>query len=234
MSIHAAAGLPISGPSAERHALLKKAALWSFLGMIGAAVVAVASTRYAAPAIYGMGGRWGGLFAVLGSFLVAHYVARNMVYGSLKVPGFILAVVMQGFALGFLLLQTILIAGSAEEGFALITRCMFLTALTSGGLLVYAWFNKGDLSWVKGGLAMLGLPMLVLMAISWAFPIGGTLGLVIAAVFVVVSAFGLLRRVHAVVHEMDENMHVEAAYEITMGVLILFWNLLNLMNRLRR
>ncbi len=234
MSIHAAAGMPLSGPSADRHALLKKAALWSFVGVVASAVVAIASTRYAAPTIYGVGGRWGGTIAILGSFLVAHYVARRMVYGNAKVAGFVLAVVMEGFSLGFLLLQTLVMAGSAAEGFALITRCMFLTSLTAGGLLVYAWFNKSDLSWVKGGMAMLGLPMLVLMAMSWAFPIGGTLGLIIAVAFVVVSAFGLLRRVHVVVHEMDADMHVEAAYEITMGVLVLFWNLLNLMNRVRR
>jgi FtsH-binding integral membrane protein len=233
MSIHAASGVPLAGPSDERRAFLKKTALWSCGGVLVAAIVAVFSTTLLAPAIYGAAGGWGGLIAILGSFAIAHYVARGMVYGGAKVPGLILAVVMEGFSLGFLLLQTILTFG-VGGGLALVERCMFLVALTGGGMLAYVWFNKSELSMVKGALTMLSLPMLVAMALSWAFPIGGVLGIAIAAVFVAVSCFALLRKLNVVVHEMDETMHVEAAYELSMSVLVLFWNLLNLLNRLGR
>lgn len=233
MSIHAAHGVPLAGPADSRRAFLKKTAVLSFVALLASAVVATASTYFAAPMVYEVGGSLGGLVAILGSFFVAHYVARKMVYGDQKVPGLILAVVMEGFSIGFLLLTTLLRFG-AFEGFGLIAQCMGLTGATAGGMLLYVWFNKSELSLVKAGLSMLGLPMLILMGISWAFPIGGTLGLIVSVVFVVVSAAGLLYRLNAVVHELDEDMHIEAAYEITMGILVLFWNLLNLLNRLRR
>jgi FtsH-binding integral membrane protein len=233
MSIHAAHGVPLAGPADSRRAFLKKTAALSFVALVASAVVATASTYFAAPVVYGVGGGFGGMIAILGSFFVAHYVARKMVYGASKLPGLVLAVVMEGFSIGFLLLTTILKLG-AFEGFGLIAQCMGLTGATAGGMLLYVWFNKSELNLVKAGLSMLGLPMLILMGLSWAFPLGGAFGLIISVVFVVVSAAGLLYRLNAVVHEMDEDMHVEAAYEITMGVLILFWNLLVLLNRVRR
>jgi FtsH-binding integral membrane protein len=66
------------------------------------------------------------------------------------------------------------------------------------------------------------------------WPVQGVLGLVISLVFVVVSAGGLLYRLNHVVHELDTDQHIEGAYEITMGILILFWNLLSLLNKFRR
>jgi len=33
---------------------------------------------------------------------------------------------------------------------------------------------------------------------------------------------------------MDDDMHVEAAFEITMALLVLLWNVISLLNRSRR
>ena len=54
----------------------------------------------------------------------------------------------------------------------------------------------------------------------------------LSAVFVVVSAAGLLYQVNQVIHRLRTDMHIEGAYLITMGVLVLFWNLLSLLMRL--
>ncbi|MDP2340012.1 MAG: Bax inhibitor-1 family protein [Deltaproteobacteria bacterium] len=240
MSVAAGYAPPISGPSEARITFLRKVGVFTFLALAISGVIAVVSTFTVAPAVYSMG-RWGALVAILGSFMISHYVARKMVYGGAKIPGFILAVVFEGISFGFLLLSTISympIGGNAEqafiEGIGIIAKAMAITAASGLGMLVYVWFNKSELNMVKAGLSILGLPMLVLMVLQFVFPIGGTLGLIICAVFVVASGAALLYRLNSVVHEYDENQHIEAAYEISMALLVLLWNVISLLNRLRR
>jgi FtsH-binding integral membrane protein len=119
-------------------------------------------------------------------------------------------------------------------GIGLVVQCMMITAAPAGGMLLYVWFNKSEFSWLKAGLAMVTVPMLLAMVLGVVWPVGGAIGLGITALFVVVSAAGLLYRLNHVVHELDTDQHIEGAYEITMGILILFWNLLSLLNKLRR
>jgi hypothetical protein len=38
---------------------------------------------------------------------------------------------------------------------------------------------------------------------------------------------------NTVVHEFDDDMHIEASYEISMSLLVLLWNIISLLNRLR-
>jgi FtsH-binding integral membrane protein len=87
---------------------------------------------------------------------------------------------------------------------------------------------------LRAGLAAVSLPMLVLMGVSFVFPIGGILGVLLSGVFVVVSAGGLLYQINAVLHRLRATQTVEGAYLITMGVLVLYWNVLTLLMRLRR
>jgi len=79
-------------------------------------------------------------------------------------------------------------------------------------------------------------PMLALMAVSFIFPslFGGTVGLLLSVVFVVVSAAGLLYQINVVLHRLKTNQHVEGSYMITLGILILYWNILTLLMRLSR
>lgn len=232
MSVYASAAPAISGPAAERHAFLKRTALWTLGGLVVAAVVGSVSMVTVAPAIF-QAGRYGGTIAVLGTFFLAHFVCRKMVYGGAKVPGFALAVLAEGVALGCLLLITVSMAGL--RGATEITiQALGLTAATALGMLIYVWFSKGELKLVGAFLSMAFVPMLILMAIGVFFPIGGTFGLIVSALFVLVSAAGLLYRLNHVVHALGTDQHVEGAYEITMGVLVLLWNLITLLSRLRR
>ena len=79
---------------------------------------------------------------------------------------------------------------------------------------------------------MLMMPMLILMVVSFVFPIGGTLGLIMAAGFVVFSAGALLYSTNTVLHDLDTTMHIEGAYLMSMALLTLLWNILNLLMRL--
>ena len=236
MSVASAYAPAVSGPSEARLAFLRKVGVWTFLSLAATAVIAVISTVTIAPLLMSMGGaiaRWGSLGLILGAFALSHYVARGMVYGEAKLPGLGLAIVGEGVSFGFLLLST-LSFGPAADGLRIIATAMGITAASGLGMLLYVWFNKSDLSLVKAGLSIMGLPMLVLMAVSFIFPIGGVFGLIICAVFVVASGAALLYRLNTVVHEFDEDAHIEAAYEISMSLLVLLWNVISLLNRLRR
>ncbi len=240
MSVATGYAPAISGPSESRLAFLRKVGLLTFAALAAAAVIAVVSTVTVAPVVFGFG-RLGIFVVVVGAFMVSQYVARKMVYGEAKIPGFILGIVGMGFCFGFLLLATVsyVPVGETPEaariaGFGIIAKAMGITAASALGMLVYVWFNKSELSMVKAGLSVLGLPMLVLMVLQFAFPIGGIFGLIISVVFVVVSGFSLLYRLNTVVHEFEEDQHIEAAFEISMALLVLLWNIISLLNRLRR
>lgn len=176
------------------------------------------------------------LAVILGSFGVAQYLAPRLVFGdgSSKWLGFGLAVVFQGVAMGYLLLMAILMTLGAVPW--LLPLAIGLTATTGVGMAAYVWTSPREFSFLGAALSALGLPMLILMGVSFAFPalFGGTLGLVLSAVFVVISAAGLLYQVNQVVHQLRTDMHVEGAYMITMGLLVLFWNILVLLMRLTR
>lgn len=234
MSVHSAYAPAVSGPSEARLAFLRKVGLWTFGGLSLAAVVAVVSMYTIAPIVMAL--PFGALIGILGTFFFAHYFCRKLVYGEMKVPGFLMAVVAEGISFGFLLLATIFYAGpdSVGEGLGIVVQGMALTAASAFGMLVYVWFNKSDLSMVKAGLSVIGIPMLILMALQFVFPIGGIFGLVICSVFVIASGASLLYALNVVVHEMEDDMHIEAAYEITMKLLVLLWNVIQLLNRLRR
>jgi FtsH-binding integral membrane protein len=232
MSVAHAYAPAISGPSEARLAFLRRVGLYTFGGLSLTAVVAVLSTMFVAPLVFSFG-RFGVLAAVFGSFALSHYVARSMVFGAAKVPGFVLGMVGEGVSFGFLLLVTLTI-GSVADGYAVLMKAMAITAASGAGLLAYVWFNKSDLSLVKAGLSVLGLPMLVLMVLQMVFPMGGAFGLVVCIGFVLFSGAALLYKLNVVVHEMDEDMHIEAAFEITMALLVLLWNVISLLNRLRR
>jgi FtsH-binding integral membrane protein len=234
MSVTQAFAPAVSGPSEERLAFLRKVGLYTFGGLALTALVATVSTMTIAPMVLSI--PYGGMIGVLGAFLFSHILCRRMVYGTAKVPGFVLGMVGEGVSFGFLLFITLFGFGNVglAEGASVIARAMGLTAASGAGLLAYVWFNKSDLSLVKAGLSVLGLPLLVLMVLQLFFPVGGTLGLVIAIGFVVFSAAALLYKLNVVVHEMDDSMHVEGAFEITMALLVLLWNIISLLNRARR
>ncbi len=221
----------VSGPSQARLAFLRKVGVGTFLSLAATAVVAVLSTMFIAPIVMNFG-RFGVMAAIFGTFALSHWVARGMVYGNAKVPGLALAVVGEGISFGFLLLSTLAIGG-AGEGMRIIATAMGITAASGLGMLVYVWFNKSELSLVKAGLSTMGMPMLVLMAVSFVFPFNGVFGLIVCAVFVVASGAALLYRLNTVVHEFDDDMHIEASYEISMALLVLLWNIISLLNRLR-
>ena len=78
--------------------------------------------------------------------------------------------------------------------------------------------------------------MLIVMGVSFAFPslLGGTAGLLLGGLFVLISVGSLLYQLNTVMHRFTVSMHIEGAYTLTIGILVLFWNILSLLMRSNR
>ena len=101
------------------------------------------------------------------------------------------------------------------------------------GLTAYVWTNPSEFRWATAIMSALGLPMLLLMLLSFIWPIGGTFGLILSIVFVAVSCLGLLTSVRDVLHGLSEDQAVPGAFILSMSIIMLFWNLLVLLMRLQ-
>jgi FtsH-binding integral membrane protein len=227
--------IPVARASeADRITFLRRTLAWTAGGIGIASVTGVASAVALATMPWLLTG-YMPMILILGCWAVTNFVARPMVFGEQKAVGFVIGNVAQGLAMGFLLLVAAY-ASSAAVGnpLALILLAMGLTGFTGLGMGAYVWTIKRDFSLIGAGLSALFIPMLILMAVSFAFPafFGGALGLVLGGVFVVISAAGLLYQLNAVIHTFRTDMHVEGAYTISIGVLVLFWNILSFLVRL--
>jgi FtsH-binding integral membrane protein len=238
MALTAAVAQPLlHAPPAARAAYLRRVTALTFVGLTVASVVGFVSALIIAfvPILQS---RWISLAGILGSYFVAQFVARKMVFSSnagTRMLGFGTGVVFEGISMGWLLLAAVVLSASAlGDPMLLIGEALGLTLLTAAGMTAYVWVFPQKFSWLGAGLSMMFLPMLVLMGISFVFPIGGIFGIGIAALFVVVSAGGLLYQLNLVINQMRTDMHIQGAFLITMGILILFWNILVLLMKLNR
>jgi FtsH-binding integral membrane protein len=232
-----ASGYPVARVSAgERVAYLRRV-----LGMTAAGLGISAISGMASAMVLGsMPGILSGFLPmaiILGCWAVTNFVARPMVFGGPKVAGFVLGTTAQGVALGFMLLVAMIVSrASFGSPFVFIGLALGLTGFTGIGMVAYVWSGPKDFDFLRAGLAALSIPMLILMAVGFAFPaiFGGTFGIAICALFVGVSVAGLLYQINEVIHRFDTDMHVEGAYTITIGLVVLFWNVLSLLLRLNR
>ena len=223
----------------DRVEYLKKVMAWTVSGLFFAGLtgVAMAALLLSLPAGHILLHHYVSLGIILGSFAIAQYVAPSMVFGDNKVAGFVMANVAQGVAMGYLLSTAVLVSlGQTGSAFSLVGTALTMTALTGGGILAYIMSGPKDFSILGGALSALGLPMLILMGVSFVMPslFGGTLGIILCGVFVVISAAGLLYQTNAVVHKLRTDQHIEGSYLISMGILVLFWNILTLLMSLSR
>ncbi len=218
---------------ADRVEYLKKVLILTVFGLSVSAVTGLMSA-FVVGAIPLLQGRLAMFVIVLGSFFAAQSGCSKLVFGGQRLLGFGLAAVFQGIAMGYLLLAAISVGISMGSPFVLVFEAMALVGLAAAGMTAYLWTGPREFSMLKAGLAAVSLPMMVLMVVSLVFPIGGILGVLLSGVFVVVSAGGLLYQINAVLHRLRSSQTVEGAYLITMGVLVLYWNVLTLLMRLRR
>ena len=230
-------GVAIADAAPEvRSAYLRRVLGITVFGLGLAAVVGVASTMFIATQPWLLSG-YGPLILILGLWAITNFVARPMVFGTAKWPGFLLGTISQGAAMGFILLVGIVVSQQAfANPFRLVGTALGITLCTGIGLAIYVSSERREFSLLRAGLSATFIPMLILMAVSFAFPnfLGGPIGIAVSGVFVLVSAAGLLYQLNLVMHEFSEDMAIEGAYIVTIGLLILFWNVLSLLTRIFR
>lgn len=219
---------------AERATYLRRVLTLTLVGLGISGVTSVISS-VALAVMPGLLSGWIPMLLILGCWAVTNFVAQPMVFGRAKIPGFLLGTVAQGVAMGFLLLAAVAVSGVAlGNPFALIGLAAGLTGFSALGMTAYVWMAPRNFNLIGAALSALSIPMLIVMAVGIAFPalLGGPIGLALAGAFVLVSAGALLYQLNAVLHQFDTSMTIEGAYTITMGILVLFWNILSLLMRL--
>jgi FtsH-binding integral membrane protein len=234
----AAVAVPLDRASdSTRVAYLQRVLGWTVGGLAVAGVTGFASAAVIASQPW-LQTRWAMLIGILGFSMLAQVGVRGLVFSgdpAQRTFGFVAGAAAEGVAMGWLLLAAMAVSlGAGGSALGLIGTAMGATVLTGVGLAAYTWTAPRELSMVKAGMSAMFLPMIALMILSFVFPIGGPIGIALAGLFVVMSAAGLLWRVNEVLHTLRSDMHVEGAYLITMGVLVLFWNVLSLLMRLQR
>lgn len=227
----------------SRIAYLRKVGGLTFLGLLTTAVVGLVSA-FAITLVPGLASPMVSLGVMMGAYLGAQFIGRSLVRSdsmATQLIGFGVGTVLEGVAFGYLLLAAA-ITGMEVFGnpFMLVGQALGLTGLVSVGMLAYVATGPKELSFVKAGLAMLFLPMMALMGLQvvaimagWQL-FGGVFGTIMSVVFVLVSTGGVLVQLNRVFHEMNTTQVIEGAFEITMGLLVLYWNILVLLMRLNR
>lgn len=239
------AGRPLqSVDAADRVTYLKRVMLWTAGGLSFTALVGLATTAalYVA-AVAGLGFLFSPMISgacILACFGIAHLVAPRFVFGEQKVLGLFMACFFEGISFGWLLLSAFSMGMESGNPFGLAGTALVLTAATSIGLTGYVWSNPREYRLLGAALAAIMPAMLLLMVGSFAASsfmpglMGGPFGVGLTAFFVVISAAGLLYQVNRVLHKLRTDMHIEGSYLITMGVLVLYWNILSLLMSLSR
>ena len=236
MSSYSFESVVAEATQADRSVYLRRVLSTTMLGLGVSGITSVASATVIATTPQLLSG-YAPMILILGCWAITNFVAQPMVFGSAKWPGFFLGTAAQGVAMGVLLLAAMMVSGaSLGNPFLLIGLAAGLTFFSALGMTAYAWSAPREFSLIGAALSALSIPMLILMAVSFAFPalFGGGLGLVLSAVFVLISAGSLLYQLNGVIHRFTTSMHVEGAYTITLGILVLFWNILSLLMRLNR
>ena len=172
----------------------------------------------------------------LGGIYGGQFVGNSMTLSpsaSTRMLGYVLAPALAGAALAYLLLVAVMVGTNEGNPLLIIGQAGGLTALTVFGMVAYLLTGPRQLSWLGAGISMLFLPMLGLMALSVVWPVGGTMGIIISAVFVLISAGGLLYSLNQVLHEYTTDMVLAGATRVSLGIVVMFWNILSLFLRSR-
>lgn len=225
-----------NAPVDARVAFLRKVGGLTFGGLVVSAITACMSTM-AVIAVPALQGRWVSIAVMLGAIFASQWVGGSLVNSndkSTQIGGFVLGTALQGVAMGYLLLSAVMLSSQLYANpFVFLIQAMSLVGLTVLGMVLYLMTGPKQLSMIGSVMATLSLPLLGLMVLSFVFPMGGVVGLLINIVFVALSAGGLLYNLNQVMHQMSTDRVVPAAYHVTLGVLTLFWNVLTLLMRLQ-
>ncbi len=227
----------IEAPESARAEFLRSVGLWTAGGLMIAGATSVFSTAAVAliPALHN---QWVSLGIMLGTMFGAQAIGRSAVYSesaATRTLAFAGGMALEGVAMGYLLFSAMLVSWNLYANpLVFLFQGLGLVGLTFVGMIAYLLTGPKNLSMLGGALSAMVLPMIGLMVISFVFPMNGIVGILMSLVFVGMSAGGLLYNLNAVMHTMSTKMVVPAAYHVSMGILVLFWNVVTLLMKLQR
>jgi FtsH-binding integral membrane protein len=220
-----------------RSGFLRRVGMWTFGGLLVAGAASLFSTA-AIVFLPPLQNQWVALAVMFGSMFGARAIGSNAVYSEnegTRMAGFVAGTGLQGIAMGYLILAATLASYQQfANPFVFLFQGIGLVGLTVAGMVGYLLTGPKNLSMVGGALAALSLPMLGIMIMTAIWPVNGVFGVILSLVFVGVSAGGLLFNLNQVMHKMSTNQVIPAAYHVSLGILVLFWNVVSLLMRLNR
>lgn len=228
--------VPVADSAVDaRVAFLRKVGGMTFLGLVFAGMTSMLSMA-AVMLVPALQNHWVSIGIMLGAIFGSRFIGDSLVHNrSTQLAGFAVGTGLQGVAMGYLMLAAVMLSIDLYANpLVVLGQALGLVGLTVVGMVAYLLTGPKNLSMIGGAMAALSLPMLVLMVISFVFPIGGPFGILLSLLFVGLSAGGLLFNLNQVMHRMSTDMVVPAAYHVTLGMLVLFWNVLTLLMRLQR
>jgi len=221
----------------RRVAFMRQVGIWT-LGSLGITAVAAALSMYAVVSVTFLQGRWTSMAVMLGGIYGAQFIGRfiaGTADRSTQMMGFVAGSAAQGTALGYIMLTAVMMSiEQYSQPFVFIGQAGALVAMTVLGMVAYLLTGPRNLSLLGSMMSMLTLPMLGLMAFSWFWPVGGVFGMILSLVFVGVSAAGLFYSLNNVMHRYSTEMVIPGAFQVSIGIVVLFWNVLTLLMRLQR
>jgi FtsH-binding integral membrane protein len=227
----------IEAPVEARVAFLRKVGGMTLMGLLIATASALASMS-AVLVVPALSHGWVPLIVMLASVYGSQFIGSAMVQSqdsTTRLAGFVLGTGLMGVGLGYLLLAAALFSAAAfGNPMVVVGEAGALVALSVVGMVMYLLTGPRNLSMIGGALSVMTLPMLGLMVIGLFFPFGGVFGLLLSVGFVAMSAGGLLFNLNQVIHRMSTDQVVPAAFHITIGILVLFWNVVTLLMKLQR
>ena len=227
--------VPVADSAVDaRVAFLRKVGGMTFLGLVFAGITSMVSMA-AVLNVTALQNQWVSLAVMLGAIFGSRFIGDSLVNNrSTELLGFAVGTGLQGIAMGYLMLTAVMLSIELYSNpVVVLGQALGLVGLTVVGMVAYLLTGPKNLSMIGGAMAALSLPMLALMVISFVFPIGGPFGILLSLLFVGLSAGGLLFNLNQVMHRMSTDMVVPAAYHVTLGMLVLFWNVLTLLMRLQ-
>jgi FtsH-binding integral membrane protein len=224
---------PVAAVSPEARSLfLRQVALRTLGGLVITAIAALVSTFAIAPAVF-QTNKWIVLAVVYGCVFGAQMLGVAWCTATRRPLASWWVRACRAWRSGSCCWWRSRPARTARACRSSATRCS-MVVLSVAAMLLYVTAEKREFSMLRAGLTMMGIPLLIMMGLQVIFPFDGMAGVAILGVFLAVSVGALLYTLNKVVHEFPVTMPTEAAFELTIGIVVFFWNLLSFFMRMRR
>jgi FtsH-binding integral membrane protein len=214
----------IAAPLSERAAFLSR----TYLHLTGAVLVFSAilgfalNTKAGEQLALAIGSNW--LIALI-AFMIVSYVARKWAVSSTNIGTQYIGLALFTVAEAIIFIPLLYMAD--RMGGDIIPAAGIITLVTFGGLTAIVMVTKADFSFLRGTLwaCSLGASALILCSIIFGF----SLGIMFAALMIVVFAGWILYDTSEILHNYPTNMHVAASLALFASLAMLFWYVVRLL-----